>query len=397
MAKKTSQEDADLLGELGVDTAVKKTAARTPKEQRIIAGFEEIERFIEEQGRVPEHGPEREIFERLYAVRLDRLRESAECRELLEEVDPKGLLEIEGGGAASTEDATDDELLDALRDENEAPDDLTELKHVRSAREKQAAEDIAQRTSCERFGIFKPLFEQLQGDLKSGARKTVKYDEDTEIKQGDFFILDGLTAYVAELGEVQHRRSKETDRRLLVIFDNGTQSDLLYRSMQRALRADQGSRRISNPNLGSLFSNQEEEDDHTVGYIYVLRSQSDHPVIVENRKLIHKIGLTKGSVKRRVANAAKDPTYLLAEVEIVETYKISNLDLSKLEKLLHKFFDSARLDLQLKDRFGFEIEPREWFLVPLLVIEDAIQKLIEGTLPEFRYVAAQGRIIKSEE
>ncbi len=400
MAKKISTEDIDLLNELGVDTAPSKMEARTPREQRIVAGYEEIERFVEQNGRMPEHGESRDIFERLYAVRMDQLRKSNECREVLKEIDVKRLLDVQDDEQANTvneDDTSDVELLEALGVSTVNSDDITQLKHVRSSLEKQASEEIAQRKRCEKFGIFKPMFEQIQKEIRAGQRKTVKYDQDTQIKKGDFFILDGLKAYVAEMGELHHRRSKETDRRLLVIFDNGTESDLLYRSLQRALRADENSRRISDPDLGPLFSDQEDDDDQAVGYVYVLRSKSDNPFIAENRKVIHKIGITKGSVMQRVANAAKDPTYLLAEAEIVETYKVSNLNLNRLEKLLHKFFEQARLDMQLKDRFGFDVAPREWFLVPLPIIEEAIQKLIDGTLPNFRYEPKEGRILNTED
>ena len=398
MAKKVSKEDFDLLGELGVDTAPKKQAARTPKEQRIIAGYEEIERFVEEHGRLPEHGENGDIFERLYAVRFDRLRQSSECREVLKDIDTKRLLEVEDSGETSSvlnEDPTDYELLNALGVEADDSDDITELKHVRSTKEKIAAEEIAQRTACPNFGIFKPLFEQLQQDLDSGFRKTLKYQDNGEIKKGDFFIVEGQKAYVADWGEQFISSYDKPDRRLRVIYDNGTENDLLLRSMQRALNRDETSRRVTDPTLGPLFSDQEEAEDQTVGYVYVLRSLSENEFIAENRKVIHKIGITKGSVKKRVANAAKDSTYLLADVEIVETYKVSNLDLTKLEKLLHKFFDPARLDLQLKDRFGFDVEPREWFLVPLPVIEEAIQKLIDGSLPKFRYEPEEGKITEN--
>ena len=399
MPKKVSKEDLDLLDELGVDTAPKKQAARTPKGQRIIAGFEEIERFVEEHGRFPEHGENRDIFERLYAVRLDRLRNSSECREGLEEIDMKRLLDVQEGVETTSvlsEDASDYELLSALGVEADGSDDITELKHVRSTKEKLAAEEIAQRTPCHNFGIFKPLFEQLQQDLNSGFRKTLKYQDNGEIKKGDFFIIEGQKAYVADWGEPFISSYDRPDRRLRVIFDNGTESDLLLRSIQRALNRDETSRRVTDPTLGPLFSDQEEADDQTVGYVYVLRSKSKNEFVTENRKVIHKIGITKGLVKKRVANAAKDPTYLLAAVDIVETYKVSNLDLTKLEKLLHKFFDPARLDLQLKDRFGFDVEPREWFLVPLAVIEEAIQKLINGTLPDYNYDPKEGKITERD-
>ncbi|PXA04007.1 hypothetical protein DDZ13_08150 [Coraliomargarita sinensis] len=396
MPKKVSKEDLDLLNELGVDTAPQKQAARTPREQRIIAGYEEIERFIEQHGRMPEHGENRDIFERLYAVRLDQIRKQPECREVLKDIDVKRLLDVQDdvkSAVVNEDEASDEELLEALGVANGVADDITELKHVRSSQEKMAAEEIAQRIPCRNFGVFKPLFEQVQSDLESGFRKTLKYQDNGEVKKGDFFIVEGQKAYIADWGEPFISSYNKPDRRLRVIYDNGTESDLLLRSMQRALNRDESSRRVTDPTLGPLFSDQEEDDDQAVGYVYVLRSKSDNPFIAENRKVIHKIGITKGSVQQRVVNAAKDPTYLLAGVEIVETYKVSNLDLKRLEKLLHKFFDPARLDLQLKDRFGFDVEPREWFLVPLPIIEEAIQKLIDGTLPRHRYEPKEGRIV----
>ena len=399
MAKQVSKEDLDLLGELGIDTAPGKKAARTPREQRIIAGYEEIERFVEQYKRLPEYGENRDIFERLYAVRLDQLRSSKECHEVLKGIDIKRLLDVQDdfeAVAVSEKTVADEELLEALGAGVDSSDDITKLKYVRSSQEKQAAEEIAQRIPCRNFGIFKPLFEQVQQDLESGFRKTLKYQDNGEVRKGDFFILEGQKAHVADWGDPFISSYNRPDRRLRVIFDNGTESDLLLRSLQRALNRDEKSRRITDPTLGPLFSNQEDDDDQTVGYVYVLRSKSDNPFIAENQKVIHKIGITKGSVKQRVANASKDPTYLLADVEIVETYRVSNLDLNRLEKILHKFFDPARLDVQLKDRFGFDVEPREWFLVPLPIIEEAIQKLVNGTLPKHRYEPKEGRINKIE-
>ncbi|MEM7600631.1 MAG: GIY-YIG nuclease family protein [Verrucomicrobiota bacterium] len=399
MAKNVSKEDIELLDELGVETAPKKQAARTPREQRIIAGYEEIERFVEEQGRLPEHGESRDIFERLYAVRLERLRYSKECRDLLEEINKEGLLSIgvdKHSSCIVREDPTDYEILEALGVDEEKPSDITELKHVRSAKEKLAAEEIAQRIPCRSFGVFKTLFAEVRRQIDDGQRKVVPHKNEGGVHKGNFFILAGQLAYIADWGEEIDHSSGQKDRRLRVIFDNGTESNLLLRSLQKDLGQDKTSRRVTDPALGPLFSDQEEADDQTVGYVYVLRSKSENAFIGENRNVIHKIGITKGSVKKRVANAAKDPTYLLADVEIVETYKVSNLDLNKLEKLLHRFFDAARLDLQLKDRFGFDVEPREWFLVPLPVIEEAIQKLIDGTLPQFCYEAQEGEIVKRE-
>ena len=399
MAKDITDDDLDLLGELGVETETAQTGGRTAKEQRIIAGFEEIQRFVREQGRTPEHGEKRDIFERLYAVRLDRIRTLAECRDLVKEFDSDGLL---GGDSLVescrlNEEPSDEELLSSLGVELEPEDDVTQLVHVRTRDEIKAAEEIAKRNPCADFDKFRPVFEKLQSDLKSGERRTLKYKDNAEVKTGDLFILDGQKVVVAEMGEPFVSNYGRPDRRLRVVYDNGTESDLLVRSLQRALNKDKASRRISDPNLGPLFSDEDEEDDLPTGYIYVLRSKSDHPFVAQNRAVLHKIGVTGGDVKARTANAKKDPTYLLADVEIVATFKLSNINRKLLEALLHKFFAAARLDLELKDRFGFQVEPREWFLVPFAVVEEAIQKLMEGTISDFRYDAQTAQIIEAND
>ena len=385
MVKYTTDEDLELLGELGVETAPDKHTQRSPREERIIAGFEEIERFVEEQSRRPQHGEDRDIFERLYAVRLDRLRDSEECRTLLEPLDSRGLLAAETDITLAPEADLDDESLLASLGVEAVADDVTQLIHVRSRQEIKTAEEIAQRTPCLDFDTFKPIFDNVQRDLASGVRQTLKYQDNAAVNQGDLFILDGHKVLVASMGEPFVSDYRRPDRRLRVVYDNATESDLLLRSLQRALNKDKASRRITTPDLGPLFSQVEAEDDVQTGYIYVLRSKSDNPFIAEHRSVIHKIGVTGGDVKKRVANAKKDPTYLLADVEIVTTFKLANINRTKLEALLHKFFDNARLELALPDRFGIPVQPREWFLVPLERIEEVVQKIQEGTIHQFRY------------
>jgi len=386
MAKYTTDADLELLAELGVDTAPTKTVKRTPREERIIAGFEEIERFVEEHGHLPQHGEDRDIFERLYAVRLDRLRESEECRELLKPLDSQGLLDAVAETVLPPDEDLDDEaLLAELGIDATAESDVTQLTHVRSRQEIKAAEEIAQRTPCEDFKQFKPIFKQVQQDLQTGMRQTLKYQDNAAVNKGDMFILDGQKVLVADMGEPFVSDYGRPNAELRVIYDNGTESNLLLRSLQRALNKDKTSRRITNPDLGPLFSQDEDEDDVQTGYIYVLRSQSDDPFIAQHREIIHKIGVTGGDVKKRVANAKKDPTYLLADVDIVATFKLANINRTKLEALLHKFFDPARLDVELQDRFGIPVKPKEWFFVPLGAIEEAIEKIQDGTLDQFRY------------
>jgi len=386
MPKYTTEADLDLLGELGINTAATPAAKRSPKEERIIAGFEEIERFVEEHGRRPQHGEDGDIFERLYAVRLDCLRESEECREVLLPLDSYGLLDAgTDTDLAEAEALTDEALLASLGVDATQDNDVIQLTHVRSRQEIKAAEEIAQRTPCQDFDDFEPIFKKVQRELETGERKTLKYQDNAEVNQGDLFILDGHKVIVAEMGEPFVGEHGRPDSRLRVVYDNATESDLLLRSLQRALNKDKASRRITTPDLGPLFSETEAADDLPTGYIYVLRSQSQHPFIAKHRSCIHKIGVTGGDVKSRIANAKKDSTYLLADVDIVATFKLVNINRKGLESLLHKFFSSARLELELKDRFGNPVKPKEWFFVPFEVIEEVIEKIKEGTINRFYY------------
>jgi hypothetical protein len=409
MAKRITDEDLDLLDELGVDTAPVSSGGRSAREQRIIAGFEEIERFVEEHGRVPQHGESRDIFERIYAVRLDQIRKSAECRDALKDLDPRGLLaSVEDPDQTSVEDLSDADLLAELGVEAVSENDLTNLVHVRTRAEIKAAEEVTRRAPCQDFGQFKQVFEQVQKELKSGERKTVPYGgEHADIENGDLFILEGQKVLVAAVGEEFMSEYERVNRRLRVIYDNATESEPLLRSLQRALYEDKTSRRITKVDVhplfaeepsddaGPLFTEGEEDGDLATGYVYVLRSQSDHPFVAEHREVLHKLGVTGGDVKKRVAVAKKDPTYLLADVEIVATYKLANVNRKKLENLLHKFFGAARLDVELKDRFGSQVEPREWFLVPLPVIDEVIQRIKDGTIGGYCYEPSTASLIKT--
>lgn len=375
----------DLRSELEDFAQPEKKGGRSPREERIIAGFEEIQRFAEQHGRAPQHGEEWDIFERLYAVRLDRLRALEECRLLLAPLDHQGLLD--GGEAvesAPVEEMDEDALLAELEGAAGAAD-ITELRHVRTSAEKRAAEEIANRQSCEDFDRFKPLFEQLQQDLESGIRQTREFELKAEIRPGSWFIVEGQKAYVAGVGEVFTNAQGRTDARLRVIFDNGTESNMLMRSLQRALNKDEAGRRITDPVAGPLFANESDDGDQASGTIYVLRSKSDHPLIAANRNLVHKIGVTNMSVEQRIAGARLQPTFLMANVEIVATYELFNINRAKLENLIHRVFGPARLVIDIKDRFGNPIQPREWFLVPLSVIDEAVDRIRDQSITGYVY------------
>ena len=393
-------DDDELLDALGVEVAPLKTSSRTPREERIIAGFEDILRFHRTHGRAPLHGEDRDIFERLYAVRLDQLRKLPEAKTLLAELDAPGLLS--GAEAASTDvDELDEDALLAelgIGDEPAGQDDITVLRHVRSSTEKRAADEIANRTKCEDFASFKHLFDKLQRELKSGERSAIPLGTRSldEIQKGTFFVIGGQLAYVAEeRGEFTTKYDRR-DMRLRVIYDNGTESEVLQRSLQRALHRDKVARFITEPTLGPLFGDAQEPDDIETGTIYVLRSLSRHPFVDEHRELIHKIGVTGGKVETRIAAAVKDATYLLADVEVVATYKLHNLNRIRLENIFHRLFGAAQLDLTLSDRFGNPVKPREWFLVPLHVIDEAVQRIRDGSIIDVVYDPECARLVVQE-
>jgi hypothetical protein len=393
MAEKSNKE---LLDALGVEVKKEKKAALTPKEERVIAGFEEIQRFVEEHGHIPEHGEDKDIFERLYAIRLDRIASQGEYRELVADIDHQGLLSAERHIAEPAGEYNSDvDILAELGVEAPKEGDVSHLQHVKPRSVVRAAEEVANRAGCEDFDKFEPLFKKVKAELDKGARKTIRYGQDTSIEQGNFFIVDGLTAYVAEVGEPFKAPNGETDARLRVIFSNGTESDLLMRSLQRALYKDEAGRRITEMDYGPLFDDEVEEDDLASGTIYVLRSLSDNPTISGNRDLIHKIGVTGGKVEKRIANAKFDPTYLMAGVEVVATYELYNINRSKLERLLHRFFDAAKLEIEITDRFGKPVVPQEWFLVPLFIIDEVVKKIIDGTISSYVYDHEQVKLLKN--
>lgn len=395
MAKTFTEEDDALLAELGIEIEAKKHVNRTPREERIIAGFEEIQQFVTKHGRAPQHGEDRDIFERLYAVRLDRIRDQAECRELVAPLDSQELLSgaYQEANGPDLDTLDDDALLAELGVEVAAPA-ITELTHVRSTAEKKAADEVAGRETCEDFAAFKPLFEQVQKELDTKLRETRPFEMKAEIERGRFFIVSGQKAYVAEKGETIINDQGRTDARLRVIFDNGTESHMLMRSLQRALNKDEAGRRITEPSAGPLFSDQTMDGDEASGTIYVLRSKSEHPLVAANRELIHKIGVTNLGVEKRIAGAHLQPTFLMANVEVVATYELYNINRTKLEKLIHRIFEPARLDIDIMDRFGRPVTPREWFLVPMYAINDAVEKIKEGTISGFVYDPKQAQLTK---
>lgn len=372
----------------------KKVVGRSAREERIIAGIEDIQRFFDTHGRLPVHGEERDIFERIYATRLDRLRELDEAQPFLGTLNRVATDEVRETLKKYDADPPVD-LASELKGFLDTTD-ITRLDHVRSTVEKQAAEEVANRTPCADFDIYRTLFVQIEADLQSGVRSGQLVDGNIAVELGEFYILEGQIVYVAEIGDGFVDAHGQSDARLRLIYSNGTESNLLRRSFQRAFYRDELARRISSNVLGGLFGDISEETDIESGTIYVLRSLADHPFVVSNRELVHKIGVTGGSVEARIANASLDPTFLLAEVEVIAVYKLAGINRTKLEKLVHRIFAEAQIDLVINDRFGNPIKPKEWFLVPLHVIDEAVSRIVDGSIMGMKYSPSKASLVQSE-
>ncbi len=377
----------ELEVELGGPIEVKAAPKLSAEQARVVASFEDILKFYNEHGRAPRHGEGRDIFERMYAAHLDALRRQPRFHSLLEDLDKHGLLDM---GEDNPDNVDTDELLNEL---GGIDDDITTLRHVKPRGEIASPDEVAERKSCADFERYEPLFKQARADLKVGVRESRRWGENSDIQAGQFFILRGQMAFVEKVGETFISPNGKDNARLRVIYDNGTESNLLLHSLGSALYKDKMGRRVTDPQAGPLFA-QDDSKGTESGTIYVLRSHSVLSTIQENRDLIHKIGVTGGKVETRIANAENDATYLLASVDIVAEYQLYDINRGKLETMIQSFFEGARLDIEIQDRFGKPVKPREWFIVPLNAIDEAVERIKDKTIGEFMYDPQSAKLVK---
>lgn len=135
------------------------------------------------------------------------------------------------------------------------------------------------------------------------------------------------------------------------------------------------------------------DEDKEAGFIYILKSKSEKQEIKEIQHL-YKIGFSKTNVEDRIKNALQEPTYLMAEVRIVMAFKCYNMNPQKLEQLLHNFFGNSCLNIDVFDKDGHRHTPREWFIAPLSVIEQAVHHIISGEIVHYKFDALTEEIIE---
>lgn len=366
-------EDDD-LGLLEVKES--QSAAQT-KEERLLDKFYRINEFYRANGHEPKMDPSN-MQEAQLAMSLGALRKDEARHELLQDFDEFGLL-TPLALPTSIKDIFEDDDLGILA-ESEPEVDIFDLKHVSDKIE--MPDYIAQSESCEGFEQFAPLFKNCHKDLRSGKRQMLPFANEQQIEEGQFFVLKGIMAYVAEVGQKEAKGGK-VNARMRCIFENGTEAAMLLRSLASELykngrRVTEHEDRLINEMVGVA------ESDQQTGYIYVLKSLSQNLEITRESNL-YKIGYSSGAVEERIKNAVEDPTYLMAPVRVVTTFECYNLNPQKLELLLHKFFGKVCLEVDVFDTAGKRHTPREWFIAPLAVIEEAIKLSLSEEIVDYYY------------
>ena len=350
-------------------------------DERLLQSFEQINDFYRQHGKEPESNPSNILEFQLFNG-LKGLRASKEKCEALQEVDEFHLLTFiePEKPITSVADIFSDDSFGLLDDEAES---IFDLKHVPKS-PMEMPEKIAQRKRCKDFDQFEHLFKQCHAELTSGVREARQFTGEQQIKPGHFFVLHGVMVYVSEVGEKEVKNGK-VNARLRCIFENGTESNMLLRSLATELYKDETGRRILDHHEKALEAlEQIQAEDEKTGYLYVLQSLSQQADIASIKNLF-KIGYSTVPVQERIKNAAEEPTYLMAPVKVVEVFECYNLNPQKFELLLHTFFGKACLNVDVFDKTGKRFSPREWFVAPLHIIEAAANMLINGEIVNYRY------------
>lgn len=270
-------------------------------------------------------------------------------------------------------------------------EDIFTLKNVPRVEKRADADYVAKREKFEDFDKYEQLFIDCQADLKANRRQIVPSVE-SQLEVGTFCVLDGVLLYISDIQDGYRGNSGKINRRTTLIFENGTKSNMLLRSLGKRLK-DSGNMitKLENEKASGLFDVTDEDTQN--GYIYILKSLSNEDVIL-TKKNLYKIGFSTTAVETRIKNARQDPTYLMADVKTIAAYEVYNVNPHKLEQLIHKFFGNSCLDIDIIDENGKIYKPREWFISPLAVIEEAINLIISGKIIHYRYNEETERIVE---
>lgn len=345
-------------------------------------GYQEIVDFFRQHGREPDPDT-REISERKLGARLVGFRADPAKAEQVQDLDTEFNLLKPASSPQSLDDILNDDALNLLGGD----EDLFDLDAIPGLAERQDEFEVAKREKAKDFEQFDQLFKTQHEKLRKGDSELRAFSGVSTIKEGRFFVLNGIMLFIAEVGETEKLELGKKEKRLVpkerlrVIFENGTESSMYRQSLAGRLGEHSGQMVVP---TRSLELNEIGDADTESGHIYVLRSKSEDPAI-KGLDNLHKIGYCTTPVSTRVHGAEHSPTYLMAPVEVVADYRVYNLRTSQLETLLHRVFAEVRLDLTQTSSSGENYDPSEWFLVPYSVIDKAIDMIISGDITDFIY------------
>lgn len=391
MDKKLTLDDIFNDDTFGLLDVKPKTSNVKSEEDRLIDSFEEINAFVDKNGREPSRSS---MSEYSLLAKLRNFRENEANKKILKPFDRHNLLGDVEMDEVTIDDILNNDVLGLL--ENDSDLEIFKYKHTPKPEDRAETDFVAKRTPLKEkeFERYEKMFHQVHRELKEGKRKVREFkDWETHLKEGRFYLLDGLLLYLEsvnfkrEAEGLDRNTLRRKDGRTRTIFENATLSNMLYRSLGKALFSN--GKLITEPTdlyTNNLFINTDSvrEEDVQTGWIYVVKSTSNNSNISDIKDL-YKIGFSSTPIKERIKNAKNEATYLYSDVKIVATYEVYNRNANKLENLLHRFFAHTCLNVDLFDDKGQRITPREWFVVPFDVIDEVISLLLNGNILNYEY------------
>jgi hypothetical protein len=378
--------------ELGL-TAVKLKSKAPTADEHLVAKFQEINDFHKANRRLPKNNMAN-ISELMLFKRLDSIRgNDTQCHALVdfdefnllplthEVAEPKAEYKPVVKEINSVEDIFEDDDFGLLGD---SEDSIFKIKYVKTTL--IMPKTVARRERCKNFEEYDELFKKCHAKVHSGYLEITKFVGEQQIQKGEFFVLNGIMCYVADMGE-REKKGGKVNARLHLVFENGTESNMLLRSLATELYKDESGRRIIPTELDFEIN----EDDQSAGFIYILSSQSQDPRI-HSIKNLFKIGYATTPVAKRIANATNEPTYLMAPVRVVAEYECYNMNTQKFENLIHTVFKDVCIDVEIADLLGNMCKPREWFSAPLEQIYTVIELIVNGQIINYRYNSSTKQI-----
>ncbi len=405
MAKKRpTLEDIFNNDAFGLLDSKAKTSTVKTDEDRLIDSFEEINAFFDKNNREPNKSS---MSEYGLMAKLKNFRENKSQKKTLKPFDRHNLL-----GFVKMEKPTIDAILNKDDDlglldlDNDL--DIFTFKHTPKPEDRAETDFVARRKAMKEkdFAKYETIFQKVHKEIKEGKRKIKSFKNvEQHLKEGQFYVLDGILLFLEKVNFERNQENlgkntlRRKDGRTRIVFENGTLSNMFYRSLGKSLYNN--GKMITETNDAynqELFVNTGlvQEDDIESGWIYILKSKSTNTKVSSINDL-YKIGFASTSVDDRIRNAKNEATYLFADVKKIATYKVYNRNADKLESLLHRFFANACLNIDLFNEKGQRLNPREWFVVPFEVIEEAIQLILNENIVNYEYDTMNRKIVLKNE